>query len=722
MAQPGGQDKGCGTLGTIIVVIVAVVVAVYTGGAALAAMGTTVGTASTGALVAAGAVGGAVGSIASQTVGVAIGAQDSFSWKGVALAAVGGGVGAGLGGLVSSSGNAFVDGAIRGAVGSSLTQGIAVATGLQQSFSWRSVAASAVSAGVGQGINAAMGYNPANGFNFGKSLVSGLASSAAGQAVRGGKVNTATLATDVFGNVLSDSLVTANSSIPGPVSADERARDLGYFADGPGTGPSFADDMATRRLANNPMGLSTSSAASNAGGLYDRNGSDVMDDTTDASGRRALTVGRNGSVLSTLAGGGLNAAQQSAGYGQLARYGQLTASSFDAKGTPIVQAGQPLYLDLNDLTSGDARLGSALIGNESGARAAIAQAATVRAAQAASDFNVNYGNEGRGSVASSVVEGGMSQAEISSRYFANGSGRYSSYQADQQRSGEMLAVTMGGGMGMPMGISDPFVAAGLANPVTATIAEKMADMTLSTVRIASAMNDDPVGAGIGGAKKIVNFGPELFNAGAQAVKLVSQGYAEIAGAAGLVSQDTVRGFRDTSPYQITPLATYNGDAQVGGAFLADIALGYGAAKYGGYTLGIDSSLGTVGAGRLPLTLRAPAVLTEDVAGLIERGGAHRDVQGLPGYESAHMPADSVSPLTSNQGSSIAMLVEDHRLTASWGGTREARAYRQAQSSLIEQGNFRAAQELDIRDVQVKFGVKYDESIRQMLQYMNKAGY
>jgi hypothetical protein len=42
-------------------------------------------------------------------------------------------------------------------VGNSLTQGIAVATGLQQSFSWKSVAASAVDAGVGQVVGGAAG-------------------------------------------------------------------------------------------------------------------------------------------------------------------------------------------------------------------------------------------------------------------------------------------------------------------------------------------------------------------------------------------------------------------------------------------------------------------------------------------------------------------------------------------------------------------------------------
>lgn len=89
--------------------------------------------------VAAGVAGAVAGSIASQAVGVAIGARDSFSWKGVALAAVSGGVSSGLGGWAPLASEATVGNAIvRSAVGNALTQGVAVATGLQASFSLKS--------------------------------------------------------------------------------------------------------------------------------------------------------------------------------------------------------------------------------------------------------------------------------------------------------------------------------------------------------------------------------------------------------------------------------------------------------------------------------------------------------------------------------------------------------------------------------------------------------
>lgn len=114
-AAQGGS--GCGGLGKIIMVAVAVVAAVYTAGAlapAAASAGTGFGATmttgasvlgggaslSTGSAFAIGAASGAAGSIASQAAGNLLGMQDGFSWKGVALSALSAGV---SGGLTTSS-------------------------------------------------------------------------------------------------------------------------------------------------------------------------------------------------------------------------------------------------------------------------------------------------------------------------------------------------------------------------------------------------------------------------------------------------------------------------------------------------------------------------------------------------------------------------------------------------------------------------------------------
>jgi hypothetical protein len=108
--------------------------------------------------------------------------------------------------------------------------------------------------------------------------------------------------------------------------------------------------------------------------------------------------------------------------------------------------------------------------------------------------------------------------------------------------------------------------------------------------------------------------------------------------------------------------------------------------------------------------------------ITQLGGAYRDVKGLPGYEAHHVPANSISPLSTEEGPSLAMLTDDHRLTASWGNSREARAYRQAQAELIEQGDFQGAQQMDIVDIKSKFGNKYDEAIQQMQDYSRSKGH
>ena len=107
-----------------------------------------------------GAINGAIGSIVSQTVGVATGIQEKFSWKSVALAFISVGVGGGVSQVMGPA-QSMAGAALRGAASSAVSQGIGVALGLQDKFSWAAVAA----AGVGAGIGHAVG-----GTQFAKSL------------------------------------------------------------------------------------------------------------------------------------------------------------------------------------------------------------------------------------------------------------------------------------------------------------------------------------------------------------------------------------------------------------------------------------------------------------------------------------------------------------------------------------------------------------------------
>jgi hypothetical protein len=102
---------------------------------------------------------------------------------------------------------------VKAAVGNALTQGIGVATGLQHSFQWKSVAASA--AGAWAGGQVAKGVMPgtldeaqAMG-EWGLTARAGLVSLAAGGVTalaRGGHVSAQQVATDTFGNMLGEAL------------------------------------------------------------------------------------------------------------------------------------------------------------------------------------------------------------------------------------------------------------------------------------------------------------------------------------------------------------------------------------------------------------------------------------------------------------------------------------------------------------------------------------
>jgi LysM repeat protein len=236
--QPGTPKppkQKCSVIGAILLAVVAIAVAAVTAGAAIAVLAPAAATAAgggiiggivaaatlsapLGALVVAGAVGGAVGSIVSQGLGVATGLQDRFSWKGVALAAIGGGVGAGVGklGIFASLGK-IGSAVANGIVASAITQGIGVATKLQDKFSWAGVAAAGVAAGVGAFIgdklNIASILDDPSLANIGANLLTGaarvVASAATRTLIEGSDFGDNVIAglPDVIGQTIADTLV-----------------------------------------------------------------------------------------------------------------------------------------------------------------------------------------------------------------------------------------------------------------------------------------------------------------------------------------------------------------------------------------------------------------------------------------------------------------------------------------------------------------------------------
>ncbi|MEO6938252.1 MAG: LysM peptidoglycan-binding domain-containing protein [Collimonas sp.] len=253
---PPGKD-GCGGIGTIIAIVVAIVATVFTAGAAAIAMGAVaaggatglgavmaVGTSiltgglvggavagiSAGFALGAAAIGGAVGSALSQGSMMAMGMQDSFNWKGVAMGAVSAAASAGVGQILQGTSLAtgfqgmskFAQGASFGGASSVAGQGIGVATGAQHSFDWNGVAVSAIASGVGAGVTDRMqGFNPIVSKATG-AFAGGVASTLA----RGGSLgrNVGAITADAIASTIGNSVVDT-------IAASSATKAYGY-ADG----------------------------------------------------------------------------------------------------------------------------------------------------------------------------------------------------------------------------------------------------------------------------------------------------------------------------------------------------------------------------------------------------------------------------------------------------------------------------------------------------------
>jgi len=117
-------------------------------------------------------IGGAAGSIASQGVAMAMGMQDHFSWLNVAYSALGSGLTAGLGQAAQSAQTGMLallkEGsgafAARAALANAMTQGVRIVNGKQDHFQWRQTAASAAAAWVGNEVTTGLGGFGGNGF------------------------------------------------------------------------------------------------------------------------------------------------------------------------------------------------------------------------------------------------------------------------------------------------------------------------------------------------------------------------------------------------------------------------------------------------------------------------------------------------------------------------------------------------------------------------------
>jgi YD repeat-containing protein len=215
------SSDGCGKVGQLLMVVVAVIVTIYTAGAASGATGGFMATMTQGASVVAGtsgmgiagmgyaAIGGAVGSVASQAVGLATGAIQSFSWRGVATSALTAGIGAGVGTVAQFLGAEKLLTAAASGLGSSVAN-----ASINGGFSWRQVAANVVGNAIGSAVgSAAVGALSQGATTAAGQFAAGLTSKFVGGVVSmharrklGSEegVNYGNVAADAFANTLVD--------------------------------------------------------------------------------------------------------------------------------------------------------------------------------------------------------------------------------------------------------------------------------------------------------------------------------------------------------------------------------------------------------------------------------------------------------------------------------------------------------------------------------------
>jgi hypothetical protein len=621
-------------------VVVAIVVAYFTAGAATglvasALNGMGVATATTAAVgagaAAAGAatiggtiasIGGAAlaaaaGSIVSQGVGIAIGAQEKFSWGAVGKAFIGGAVGGALfgtqavagfkatEGLLGGTGNwvstasqsfgraaPYVQAGLNSAIANVLTQGISVAVGLQEKFSWREVAASAAGGAVGAGATKLIGKSLTNtlGPVPGKIVgdtVSGFASGVAQSVVRGGKIDLVNIAADAFGNALGNGIVSSLSKW----NSDQLAK-----------------KVRGRIAAETPEAV----------GLYDdfvRNGGNpssflkMMKDepVRDAMSRLGLLKSKGADIEKATSAG------------------EVWQSTLEGNGNieSILLGGQTNNLK-NGRTFGAATL------------------------QGIADLQSGLGNLTK----DIPFEDAMMALQVA----AMGPGAYVLDWAKGQVADKLFGKYLSAGVKMA---STAFTAA--AHDTSPSTVEKFLD-----------------------ANAVENEYTSYFDK-----------YEADPSAKNLAALNLAQEQRET-------VLNVQGEvmkSEMGGGTLATILL--------------------MGVSALKKGPQGPY-----------RGGAHRDMRKPvgDGLDSNHMPADSISPIPREDGPAIQMDPLDHRETSSWGSSTEAIEYRNDLKAMIDDGKMRDAMATEIRDVRrvardfAEQPRKYNEAMREMLDYAKKAGY
>nr|WP_229522336.1 LysM peptidoglycan-binding domain-containing protein [Massilia antarctica] len=209
------KKSGCSSFLQVLVIIVAIVASCILGPQMLLLANAALGAGAV-ATVAAAALTGAAVSVVTQVVSIATGLQESFSWKAVAKGALAGALTAGIAGGGAVAGESIGTTMLNGALQNIATQGVNMITGEQKKFSWKSVAAAGLTAGVTKGLGDMLNTPGVEASDFSKFATS-TAGTITQQLVMNGKVDWRSMGVNLVMTQVGSAIggITGTTGVPG---------------------------------------------------------------------------------------------------------------------------------------------------------------------------------------------------------------------------------------------------------------------------------------------------------------------------------------------------------------------------------------------------------------------------------------------------------------------------------------------------------------------------
>jgi hypothetical protein len=105
----------------------------------------------------------------------------------------------------------------------------------------------------------------------------------------------------------------------------------------------------------------------------------------------------------------------------------------------------------------------------------------------------------------------------------------------------------------------------------------------------------------------------------------------------------------------------------------------------------------------------------------KKGGAHKDLDFDISTEQRHHMPSQASGNKGGNGGAITTKTIDHKSMASSDNQPGSKIYRAEQKALIDEGKFKEAFDMDVNDIQSKYGEKYNSEIKELEDWYKSIG-